>query len=115
MQTQPVTNQTNFNGRIIFEKGTTTELTKYTPDPIWRKYLEIAAMVKNKSYDIFIMKDKNNEGFYNISANKSIEDAKKVKEYSVRVKSDVIKDSIVNAAQDAIDMYEKFIAKNCKG
>ena len=115
MQIQSFTNQPSYKGKLNYEKGTTTKLTKYTPGPLWRKFKDIASLVSAKPYNVFIMKNLQNDEFYNIAANKSLQEAKKIKEYSVKVKSNAMVDSIVSAAQDAMEMYEKFIAKNIKG
>ena len=114
MRTLPIKNQPNFNGKIVFEKGTTETLTKSVSDSLWRKYDEINSLLAEKPYDVFISQNKQNSQFYDIAANKSFEEAQKIKEYTVKVQVDVIKDSIVAAAKDAMDMYEKFIAKNIK-
>ena len=115
MQIQPVNYQPNFNGKVVFEKGTTTDMGKYTSEPIVKKFKEVATMVSEKPYDIFIMKDLLNDEFYSVAANKSIEEAKKIKEYSVKIRANAFADSIVSAAQDAMEMYENYISKTVKG
>ena len=115
MQIQPVTSHTNFNGKLIFEPGTTTKLTKYTPDPLWRKFKEVSALVSKKPYNVYISKNKQDADFYNIAANKNLKSAQNIKEYTVKVKSNTMVDSVVDAAREAMDMYEKYIAKNIKG
>ena len=115
MQIQPVNYQPNFNGKVVFEKGITTNLEKYTSEPLMKKFKEVADLVTEKPYDVFIMKDLQNDEFYSVAANKSIEEAKNIKEYSVKIKSNAFVDSVVSAAQDAMDMYEKYILKHIKG
>ena len=60
--------------------------------------------------------DKFNEslcGLVNIGIN--LESAKKVKEYTVKVQSSIMLESVVDAAKDAMDIYEKYISKVIKG
>ena len=115
MQIQPVNYQPNFNGKVVFENGTTTNMKKYTSEPLIKKFKEVATLVSEKPYDVFIMNDTQKDDFYSIAANKSIEDAKKIKEYSVKIRANAFADSIVSAAQDAMEMYEKYISKTVKG
>ena len=115
MQIQPITNQPNFNGKLVFEQGVTNGLTNVKYGQLLRKIKDVATIVSAKPYDIFVMKDSQSGDFYRMAANKSIEAAKNIKEYSVKVKSNAMVDSFVSAALDAIDMYEKYISKNLKG
>ena len=115
MQIHPVTNQPNAKGKLVFENGAALKLSQNAPTQLYRKFKNVAELVSEKPYNVYIMKDKENDEFYNIAVNKSLEDAKKVKEYSVKVKSNAFAESIVDAVQDAIDMFEKYISKNIKG
>ena len=111
MHIQPITNQPKFNGKVVFEKGTTTNFVQDMRNPLWQKIKEIATIVESKPYDIFISKSKQTPDFYEVSANKTLEEAQKIKEYTVKVKSNAIVESIVDASKEAIDMYEKYIKK----
>jgi hypothetical protein len=115
MQVQPITNQPNFSGKVVFEKGTMSNIDKYASEPLMKKFKEVATLVSEKPYDVFIMRDLQNDEFYNIAANKTITEAKNIKGYSVKIKSNAFADSIVSAAQDAMEMYEKYILKSVKG
>ena len=115
MQVQKIKHQPNFTGKIVFEKETTTQLTRYASDPLWRKFKEVATLVSEKPYDIFISRNKQNFDFYDIAANKTFEEAQKVKEYTVKIQSSIMQASIVDAAKDAMEMYEKYISKKIRG
>jgi hypothetical protein len=115
MLIQSVGNQTNFNGKLVLTKGTfpvneTAELYSMST-----KFKEIASLVANKPYDVFISRNKDNPEFFDVAANKTLQEAQKIKEYSVKVRSNTMLASVVDATKDAMDMYEKFIAKNFKG
>lgn len=115
MKLQPIANQPKFSGRVVFEPKTTYHLTKGMPEPVCKKIREVAALVSEKPYDIYISRNAQDSSFYNIAANKSFEEAQKVKEYTVKVQSDTMLTSIVDAAKEAMEMYEVFIAKSVKG
>ena len=112
MYIQPITQQTGFNGRFVIEKSSKSRIKL---DKLGSKFDEIAAIMKDKPYDLFMFKNEQNPDFYNIAANKSLKEAKTVKEYTVKIQSGVMADSIVDAAKDAVRMYEKYIAKGIKG
>lgn len=114
MQIQPITNQPSFNGKVVYNKGNGRE-TFYISRQLSIKFKEIANLVKDKDYDLFVFENKQNPEFYDVAANKTLEQAKAVKEYTVKVKTDIMPESIVDAAKEAMDMYEKFIAKGIKG
>lgn len=114
MRTQPVTNQPNFNGRVVFDKGIHNKLTESLPPQINTKIKEVANLIEKKPYDIFIFQNGQNPDFYDVAANKSLKKAKNVKEYTVKVQTDIMLASLVDAAKDAMDMYEKYIAKSIK-
>ena len=115
MQIQPITNQPKFNGKVIFENGTTNQLSNYMVGPLSQKFKEVATLVEKKPYDLFILKNKRNKDFFDVAANESLEKAKKVKEYTVSIQSSIMLASIVDAAKDAMNMYEKYISKSVKG
>ena len=115
MQIQSVTNQPSFSGKVVFEPGTTAQLTKFMPEQVHKKLKEIATLVAEKPYDIFISKNAQDPSFYNIAANKSFKEAQKVKEYTVKIQSSILAASVIDAAKDAMEMYEKYIAKGIKG
>ena len=114
MQIQPITNQPNYKGKLVFEKETTREIASNATEELTRQYKKISAMVKDKSYDIFISRNRQNPNFYNVSANKTLNEALKVKEYTVKVQVGAMPTSFVDAAKDAMEMYEKYIAKGIK-
>lgn len=114
MQIQPITNQPNFNGKFVF-KERAEKFNKYAPSQISKLFNDVTALVSEKPYDIFIWTNKNNPEFYNVAANKTFEKAQKIKEYTVKVHSNTLAESIVDATKEAIDMYEKYIAKGIKG
>ena len=111
MQIQNVTNQPNFRGKVVFEPVTTKELTTSVPESLWYKYKYITTLISEKPYDLFISRNKQNPDFYNIAANRSLEEANKIKEYTVKVKFNAFAESIIDAAKDAMNMYEKYIQK----
>ena len=115
MQIQQVTNQPNFNGRVVFDPKTTYQLTKGMPEPLCKKIREVAVLVSEKPYDIFVSRNAQDPTFYDIAANKTFEEAQKVKEYTVKVQTSIMQASIVDAAKDAIEMYEKYISKSICG
>ena len=115
MRIQPIANQPVFNGKVIFENGSVADITQFAPDAVWRKFRTISALVQDKPYDIFISKNNQDKNFYNVAANKSFKEAEKIKEYTVKVQSEILTESIVEAAKEAMDMYEKYIAKSFKG
>ena len=115
MQIQPITQQPGFSGRLIIDKSSSYKVKKFIAlNKLDSKLDEIAAMMKDKQYDLFLFKNEQNPDFYNIAANKSLKDAKKVKEYTVKVQKGIMPTSIVDAAKDAMSMYEKYIAKGAK-
>ena len=115
MQIQPITNQPNVKGKVVFEPKTTYELTKDMPRALCRKFKDVATLVSGKPYDIFVSRNAQDPRFYDIAANKTLEEAQKVKEYTVKIQSDIMLASVVDAAKDAMEMYENFIAKSIKG
>jgi hypothetical protein len=115
MQIQPITNQPKFSGKVVFDNGVHSSMTYYLSPQISTKFKEIATMVKEKPYDVFIFKKEQDKDFYYVAANKSMEEAKKVKEYTVKVQSSIMLESVVDAAKDAMDIYEKYISKVIKG
>lgn len=115
MRIQPVTQQPNFKGRVVFERGTTAELTKFMPDSLLQKIKTVASIIQEKPYDMYISRNKQNSNFYNVAANKSFKEAEKIKEYTVKVRSDIFAESILDAAKEAMEMYEKYISKGIKG
>ncbi len=116
MQIQPVTNQPNFSGKIVFDRIFIPEqLSGEFYSKFDKKVQEAAKLISEKPYDIFVMKNEKNPVFYNIAANTTMENAKNVKEYTVKIHTDTILTSLVDAAKDAMEMYEKYIAKGIKG
>lgn len=115
MQILPITNQPNYKGKLVLDKGTAAISDYMTPQQMGAKFKEIAEVVANKPYDVFISQNKDNPSFYDIAANKTLTDAKKISEYTVKVKSNTLAESVVDAAHEAMEMYEKFIAKGIKG
>ena len=113
MQIQPVTSQPNFNGKLVL-KEKPENYNKYTSEQILKMFNDVTDIVSEKSYDIFVWNNKDKPEFYNVAANKSFEEAKKVKEYTVKVHSNAMVESIVDAAKDAVKMYEKYISKGIK-
>ena len=113
MQIQPITNQPNFNGKFVF-KERAEKFNKYAPSQISKLFNDVTALVSEKPYDIFIWTNKNNPEFYNVAATKTFENAQKIKEYTVKVHSNSILESMTEAVKDAIEMYEKYISKNIK-
>jgi hypothetical protein len=110
MYIQHVTQQPNFNGKLVLMRCK-TQLKNDLPQ-IDIKFKEITDLIQDKPYDVFISKNKLNHVFYDVSANTSYKEANRIKEYTVKVKSNVIAESIVDAVKDAMDMYEKFIVKS---
>ena len=115
MKLQPVTNQPNFSGRVVFEPKTTYQLTKGMPREVCKKIREVADLVSEKPYDVFISGNAQDSNFYDIAANTSFTEAQKVKEYTVKIQRDTVLTSIVDAAREAMEMYETFIVKGIKG
>jgi hypothetical protein len=112
MQIQPITQQPSFSGKLVIDKGSRKYINEQMKDrQLIPKFKEVAGMIMDKPYDLFIYEDKTNPGFYYVAANKTVEQAKEIKEYTVKIQSDIMTASIVDAAKDAIDMYEKFINK----
>ena len=112
MYIQPITQQTGFKGKLIIEQGTKSKINKIIAlNKLDSKFEEIASIMKDKPYDLFMFKNEQNPDFYNIAANKSLKKAKAVKEYTVKIQSSIMAASIVDAAKDAIEMYENYISK----
>ena len=114
MQIQPVTNQPNFNGKLIFKERAGI-YNKYSSEQISKIFNNINDIVSSKPYDIFVWSNKEKPDFYNVAANKSFEEAKRIKEYTVKVHSNAMIESLVDATKDAVKMYEKYISKGIKG
>ena len=125
MRVQSVTSQPNFSGKLTGKgvmilkdshwdvpEGLDKSIFIELPDNLLNKLRD---MVKEKPYDVFISKNKQDANFYNIAANKTFEEAEKIREYTVKVHSNAIKESIMDAINEAMKMYEKFIAKGIKG
>ena len=115
MLIQPVDSQPNFNGKLVVDKGVFPVNKSAELYSMSAKFKEIASLVANKPYDVFISRSKENSEFFNIAANKTFAKAQEIKEYSVKIHSNTMLTSVVDAAKDAMEMYEKFIAKNFKG
>lgn len=108
MQTQPITYQPNFSGKLVFEKALSRETSGTNLDSAISK---VKMLVADKPYDIFVTRNEKHPGFYNVAANKSLKEAKSVKEYTVKIQASIMQASFVDAAKDAIEMYEKYISK----
>ena len=106
MYIQPITQQMGFNGKLVIEKDSKSKINEI----IALNKLD-ASIMKDKPYDLFMFKNKQNPDFYNIAANKSLKKAKAVKEYTVKIQSSIMAASIVDAAKDAIEMFENYISK----
>ena len=116
MQINPITNQPNFSGKLVIDRSVTNGVTKLLKEhQLIPRFKEIAGLVQNKPYDVFIYSAKENPDYYYVAANKTEQDAKAVKEYTVKIQSSILSASIVDAAKDAMDMYEQFISKSIKG
>ncbi len=111
MHIQPITNQPNYKGKLVIRSGASSLANDAV---LGSKFKQIASMIQDKPYDIFLFQNKQNPDFYNIAANKSLKDARQVKEYTVKVQKDIMPTSIIDAAKDAMNIYEKFIAKGIK-
>lgn len=116
MQVQPITNQPKFNGKLVIDNSVRSNVNELLKQhQLIPKFKEISCLVQDKPYDMFIFRNLENPDFYYIAANKTEQQAKEIKEYTVKVRSDIMLASIVDAAKDAIEMYEKFISKSIKG
>lgn len=115
MQIRPITSQPNHKGKVVFKPKADLEGTTYISNSTAKKIKEVVRLVSEKPYDIFISKNKYDGNFYDVAANTSFEEAQKIKEYTVKIHSDIFTESIVDAAKDAMDMYEKFISRSIKG
>ncbi len=112
MYIQPITQQMGFNGKLVIEKDSKSKINEVIAlNKLDSKFDEIASIMKDKPYDLFMFKNKQNPDFYNIAANKSLKKAKAVKEYTVKIQSSIMAASIVDAAKDAIEMFENYISK----
>ena len=85
MKIQPITTQPKFNGKVVFDNGTTKNITGMFPNVLHRKLDEVAMLVQDKPYNVFIFQNKQNPKFYNIAANKSLKDAQNVIGYTVKI------------------------------
>ena len=113
MHIQPIKNEPKFNGKLVIEKGTYGTFAA-VQSKLDTKFKQLADMIQDKPYDLFIFSNKQNKDFYDVAANITIEKAKSIKEYTVKIKSDTFIESLADAAKDAIDMYEKYISKGIK-
>ena len=96
MHIQPVTNQPNYKGKLFIKSGASS----LTGDKLLEaKFKQITSMLEDKPYDLFLFQNKQNPDFYNVAANKSLKDAKKVKEYTVKIQKDIMLASIIDAAR----------------
>lgn len=108
MQIQPITHQPNFSGKLVFEKSVARELSETNLD---KAISEVKMLVADKPYDIFVTKNKKDSSFLYVAANKTLKQAKNIKEYTVKIQPSIMQSSFVDAAKDAIEMYEKYISK----
>lgn len=116
MQIQPITNQPKFNGKLVIDKSVQSSVNKiFKAQTIVPKFKQIASIVQNKPYDVYIYANNDNPKFFCVAANKTEKLAKSIKEYTVKIQPEIMAASIVDAAHDAIEMYEKYISKSIKG
>ena len=116
MQVQPISSQPKFNGKLVIDASVRKSVNELVKEhKLVPKFKEIASLVNNKPYDLFIYADKEKPEFYYVSANKSKHQAKTIKEYTVKIQSSIMESSIVDAANDAMEMYKKYISKSIKG
>ena len=115
MKIEKITQQPNFNGKVILNIGTSDSIQKLSPSVVDRRFKQIATMIQDKKYDIFISRNKQNPNFFDVAANKTFDEASKIKEYTVKIQKDTLVTSVVDAARDAMEMYEKYISRNIKG
>ena len=78
--------------------------------------IKMKDMVKEKPYDIFISKNKNNPEFVNIDAGYSFENVKKGQQGKIKVRRDTL-EALPIAIKDAIECFEdseinKFLESN---
>ena len=116
MQIQPVTNQPKFSGKLVIDSTIEPSINELMKKyKLGSKFKQIAKMVQNKPYDVFIYSKKETPNFYYVAANKTEEQAKEIKEYTVKIQPEILLASIVDATKDAMSMYEKYIAKGIRG
>ena len=115
MRIQPIVNQPNYKGKVILGRGVASDINPKYLSSLWHKLDEVTDLVSEKPYDLFISKNKQNPEFCYVAANTSFDKAQNVKEYTVKIQTSILPISIVDAAKDAIEMYEKYIAKGIKG
>ena len=116
MKIQPISHQPSFSGKLVIEKSANSPISKIiTDDKLASKFKEIETLMREKSYNLYLFKNKQHSDFYNVAANKTLKKAKSIKEYTVKIQSGIMLDSLVDAAKDAINMYEKYISKGIKG
>ena len=115
MHIQPITSLPNFNGKLIVDKSVKSNLDKlFKESQIVPQFEQINSLIQKKPYDVFIYADKKTPDFYYVAANKSQKQAKEIKEYTVKIQPEIMLASIVDAARDAIEIYENFLSKSIK-
>ncbi len=116
MHIQPITtNQPSYKGKVIFEKDIMQGFATLPTEYVNKTIQGATELVKDKKYNIYVSKNAQNPEFYYVAANKNIEQAKKIKEYTVKIQSGIALDSLITAVKDAMEMYEKYISKSIKG
>ena len=116
MRIQPIINQQNFSGKLVIDNSARNDVTNLLKEhKLIPRFKEIAGLVQNKPYDLFLYTKKENPNYFFVAANKTEQQAKDIKEYTVKIQPSILPASIVDAAKDAMEMYEKYISKSIKG
>lgn len=117
MLIQPITtSQPNYKGRLIFKESViSTKALKTMSEPLTRQITAAKELIKDKPFDVFVSKNKNNPEFFDVAANKTFKEAQNIKGYTVKIQSSIMGASFVDAVKDAVEMYEKYISRSVKG
>ncbi len=108
MHIQQINTQPNFNGKVVYYKPDNAPISKV----LAHKFKKLATQIENEPFDIFISPNKVNRNFFDVAANKTFAKAQKVKEYTVKVQSNILAETLIDAAKEAIEMYKSFISKS---
>ena len=105
MRTQPIAHQPNFNGNIIFAEKAGEKTSSFVTEKLGNLLNKSYDLVKEKPYDIFVLKSKRHPNFFQVAAGDSFESALESKGKKVFVQKDVVY-CLENAVRDIILFME---------
>ena len=120
MKVQSITNQTSFNGRVIYVGyyPISTNARKGNgalfPLGLAKAERKISELIKDKSYDLYFFRNNDQEEFIQVAANRELSnilnnDFSKKSARKILVHEHLTSDAFIAGSKDAINDYERVL------